>query len=503
MSRTLRAALRRPVAERRLTAIAIALFAVCGCVEAGGFQCESSTQCQDGTSAGVCESSGYCSFEDPGCGSGRRYGQESGSLSGVCTDQAADAATSVDGGAGDDGLDPVDGAVTVDAAPDSPDAAPDSPDAAPELPDAGAIVVDFVPASLPAGLLTAATNGLALQAADGTVEIDSDTGAIVRTSDQADLHPIGVGFTTITQGGGNPDIGVFSMTSLTIDSGVTLVVTGHAALAFAVSGDVTIAGSIELRGGVDSVEAPGAGGFAGAADAECDGDGPGGGEAGSPGDDVGGGGGGYLGDGGEGGARAATAGGDGGSSYGDPTISPLVGGSGGGCGGGANPRAHGGGGGGAIQVSARGTVRVAASGVVQGGGGGGSGGTSDNGGGGGGSGGAIVIEAGRIVIQGVLAANGGGGGAGSDGATGAAGEYGRPSASPASGGTGVGEGGSGGSGGAGTTAAGGGGTGVSGASGSDNAGGGGGAGGRIRLRSDDISRPGTVSPIAGLAEAPL
>ncbi|MEM6997071.1 MAG: hypothetical protein AAF721_41590 [Myxococcota bacterium] len=47
------------------------------------FQCQSDTECSG--SGGHCEAEGYCSFPDPGCDSGRRFGALSGSeLSGSC-----------------------------------------------------------------------------------------------------------------------------------------------------------------------------------------------------------------------------------------------------------------------------------------------------------------------------------------------------------------------------------------------------------------------------------
>lgn len=50
------------------------------------FECQSSEQCQV-NGAGQCQSSGYCSFPDPDCASGQRYGLHSGSWSGRCVDE--------------------------------------------------------------------------------------------------------------------------------------------------------------------------------------------------------------------------------------------------------------------------------------------------------------------------------------------------------------------------------------------------------------------------------
>jgi len=492
----------------RLLLLALITATTTGCVASEGFYCASNTQC--GTEVGgTCEASGFCSFPDPACASGRRYGTEAGEVSSACTDIFEQDASPL--GGIDAGAQPDTNPAAPDADPAAPDADPSAPDANPAVPDAGSvavdageILVDFVPSNLPGALLTSASNALTLQASDGEVEINSDTGAITRMSDYADLMPIGVGFTTLGQGAGNPDIGVFSVTGLSVESGVTVQVVGTAALAFAVAGNVDIAGVIEASGGRAGIDVGGPGGFFGGKASACDGKGPGGGQAGSAAEDVGGGGAAHLALGGAGGARAAVDGGSSGATYGVNALIPLVGGSGGGCGGGTTPRARGGGGGGAIQLSARGTIRVAATGRIDVGAGGGGGGAKDNGGGGGGSGGAVLLEGGQIVIAGVVAANGGGGGAGSnDTLAGNAGQSGNASAVPASGGVGDGEGTSGGAGGAGAAGAGGVGGSTSGTTGSDNAGGGGGSAGRLRLRCDYISRPGTVSPISGLSESGL
>ena len=56
-----------------------------GCIQDGTFRCEPSSKCSDGTQMGFCEPTGYCSFPDPTCPSGRRYGQFS-SPANTCTD---------------------------------------------------------------------------------------------------------------------------------------------------------------------------------------------------------------------------------------------------------------------------------------------------------------------------------------------------------------------------------------------------------------------------------
>jgi hypothetical protein len=74
-----------------------------GCSPAAVFSCASDDQCGE---EGRCEAMGYCSFPDPECGSGRRYGSLSGpDVAGSCVpvDDAVDDATStIDGSPTDD-----------------------------------------------------------------------------------------------------------------------------------------------------------------------------------------------------------------------------------------------------------------------------------------------------------------------------------------------------------------------------------------------------------------
>jgi hypothetical protein len=59
--------------------------AAAGCGGPAHFGCDEDAQCQQGAAAGVCEVSGYCSFPDPACDSGRRYGHlAGGGLAGLC-----------------------------------------------------------------------------------------------------------------------------------------------------------------------------------------------------------------------------------------------------------------------------------------------------------------------------------------------------------------------------------------------------------------------------------
>jgi hypothetical protein len=56
------------------------------CAGPSAYACSSDAQCVDGGAAGYCEPSGYCSFDDGACASGRRYGSLApADLAGECT----------------------------------------------------------------------------------------------------------------------------------------------------------------------------------------------------------------------------------------------------------------------------------------------------------------------------------------------------------------------------------------------------------------------------------
>jgi hypothetical protein len=387
------------------------------------------------------------------------------------------------------------------------------PDASvPPLPDAGDPPPDappgFTPSNISKDLLEQGTVPLIVERDQGDIEIDTDTGSIVRASDGASLAPEGLLFTRLSQAEG-PDLGVFSVSNLVIERDVTARVRGSAALVFAASGDATIAGVIVAAGGRGTATQAGPGGYPGGDALTLHGQGPGGGRFNGIAGDVGGGGGGHVAPGGSGGDFGASAGGAGGASYGSPELVPLVGGSGGGMGGGDAPydgNGVGGGGGGAVQISARGSIVVERYGGIHCGGGGGQGGRLDDSGGGGGSGGAILLEALVVELAGTLAANGGGGGAGANAdVSGQSGQSGALGNTPALAGTGAGEGTSGGAGGADQSPAG-----QPGVNSqaiedtSDNAGAGGGAAGRIRIRTrSGAAVDGIISPLAGFSEGSL
>jgi len=66
-----------------------------GCHGATLFACARPGDCVDGPIGGACELDGYCSFPDPECGSGRRYGEHApADIAGACvpgTDELPDA----------------------------------------------------------------------------------------------------------------------------------------------------------------------------------------------------------------------------------------------------------------------------------------------------------------------------------------------------------------------------------------------------------------------------
>jgi hypothetical protein len=215
-----------------------------------------------------------------------------------------------------------------------------------------------------------------------------------------------------------PDSGVFNFTTVTIPSGITVRFArghGNAPVMLLASGNVTIAGTIDISGTNGGNAASGTllgsnaglggpGGFDGgngsngiASTVGGTGLGPGGGGPGT-------------------GAGFATAGavvsatGTPGSPYGNEELLPLIGGSGGGGGGAVlgSTSAGGGGGGGAIVIASSATLTLTGTINARGGNGG-----SGNNPGGGGSGGAIRLVAGTITgANGALDVRGGLGGSG-------------------------------------------------------------------------------------------
>jgi len=64
----------------RSAIIVVAIAASAGCLRQTEFRCTATAQC----SRGMCESTGYCSFDDSTCSSGRRYGDLSGPFANQC-----------------------------------------------------------------------------------------------------------------------------------------------------------------------------------------------------------------------------------------------------------------------------------------------------------------------------------------------------------------------------------------------------------------------------------
>src|SRR5216684_6580175 len=174
-----------------------------------------------------------------------------------------------------------------------------------------------------------------------------------------------------------PASGTFNFTTVNIPSGVTITFTRNATntpLTILASGDVVIAGNINIDGqtpannGVGGLGGPGgsnggAGGYGfdqSFSGVPGDGPGGGGGGIGVASGTAGAGGGGGFGTAGGSGANAGSLNGAPGPKFGAPTVLPLIGGSGGG-GGGANNNGRaggGGGGGGAILIASSGTITI-------------------------------------------------------------------------------------------------------------------------------------------------
>jgi hypothetical protein len=256
------------------------------------------------------------------------------------------------------------------------------------------------------------------------VVINSDTGAIGGLNTPESIRAAGTGVTSGIGYSVNNGVAVFRFASLTISASVAPF--GTNAIALVADGAIDVGADITLQASCVGAAGPVGGSPGGAASKGATGSGGG---VGPPAPPAGGGGGGY---GGTGGLGAGNIGG--GSRYGDPRITLLVGGGGGGGGGGA----AGGNGGGAIQLASNTSISI--SGGINAGGCGGKSASGISGGGGGGAGGTILLEAPQIAIPGKLAVNGGGGGGVGTTTNGANGTLDR---TPAAGGTGTGNGGAG------------------------------------------------------------
>ena len=489
-----------------LVALGVAL-AAAGCLKVEAFACTSASACVRGGAAGRCEPTGWCSFPDPACASGWRYGAGAGGgLADGCVDGGEPQA--------DGGLDaapdaPSDGEVQTDAKVDTTPCtehtlACDGDDLMQCV--QGVLQVSqtcalgcsalssdvrcytFTPHNVDATTLAAGTY-------DWVVEANTD----VNTS--GTNVPAGVARTAATQPDGARDLAIFAVRSLWVKPAAVLRWSGTSAVVIVASDHILIEGAIDVSAAGTTA---GPGGWRGG-NTQAAGQAPSGATAAPPGynagtgEDTGGSGGSFGAVGGRGGPAGIAGSPQPGTVFGTASLVPLFGGGGGGGGSGMASGGTGGGGGGALQLVAAVRIDVTGTLITAGAGGGGGDGTFTFGaGGGGGAGGGLLLEAPMVLVTGVLAANGGGGGGGAYQAqdAGAAGMAGQPSAVPAPGGQGGSSGsptnGAGGAGGAASTAAEVGGTGSGGA---PNGGGGGGGVGRIAIYSRSGAAPGgTCSP---------
>ncbi|MFK7986990.1 MAG: PQQ-binding-like beta-propeller repeat protein [Sandaracinaceae bacterium] len=360
--------------------------------------------------------------------------------------------------------------------------------------DAGAADLE-VGSTGPERLFFFADNGQIIRVRSGMITVET-----VRASGSGLIS--GIYYDPVSQGGGNPNLGVWAVRSLTVAAGSAIYVLngggGATAAVLLVENDATVAGLIDASGanGLPGVSAAGVRGPAAARGGAIDsaGDGTGGGARAVANND-GGGGGGFGSAGGRDGSNEDT----GGTTYGNAALIPLLAGSGGG--GSRNGDAAGGDGGGALQISVGGTLTVTSTGTIGSAGRPGGAATGHGGGGGGGSGGAVLLEARTITVAGVVGVPGGGGGGGrhDPGSAAMRGiDWMPPSGSlrclggPGSVGTGAGNDGGDGADGSNSNGV----VGTAGNNRSDDGGGGGGAG-RIRLNAlttGDVTITGTATP---------
>jgi alpha-tubulin suppressor-like RCC1 family protein len=68
-----------------------------GCLNIGAYNCTDSTQCRRGSEPGFCQPTGYCSYADPICATGFRYGDEADAeLAGECVEAPGNTDTDTD-----------------------------------------------------------------------------------------------------------------------------------------------------------------------------------------------------------------------------------------------------------------------------------------------------------------------------------------------------------------------------------------------------------------------
>lgn len=92
-----------------LAVLAWGLLGASGCGAASAFACSDDEQCQAGGVAGQCEANGYCSFPDPTCSSGQRFGELAPSgVANECVEPEAGTGSTTQG-ASETGSDPSEG----------------------------------------------------------------------------------------------------------------------------------------------------------------------------------------------------------------------------------------------------------------------------------------------------------------------------------------------------------------------------------------------------------
>jgi hypothetical protein len=69
----------------------LVLVACAGCIRGGSYHCASSAECLRGDVQGICEATNTCSFPDPSCPSGQRFGDLAGNDSNACVTDTTDA----------------------------------------------------------------------------------------------------------------------------------------------------------------------------------------------------------------------------------------------------------------------------------------------------------------------------------------------------------------------------------------------------------------------------
>jgi hypothetical protein len=75
--------------------LVLGVLGLAGCLpRASGYRCEAAADCVSAGVAGRCEPGGYCSFPDPSCADGWRFGDYAGGFSDRCVGEAGDAGLS-------------------------------------------------------------------------------------------------------------------------------------------------------------------------------------------------------------------------------------------------------------------------------------------------------------------------------------------------------------------------------------------------------------------------